>query len=76
MSAAKSKIATPEMISERVLACALKDEKDHNDDSVFKVGFEGKPFSICIHSDMPTALDDVRAARKAVDEANVKLFSK
>lgn len=73
---AKSKTATPEMIYDRVIGCALKDERDHNENGTFKVGFEGKPFSICIHSDMPTALDNARAARKAVGEANAKLFSK
>jgi lactam utilization protein B len=73
---AKSKKATPEMIYNRVLACALKDERDHNEGGVLKVGFEGKPFSICIHSDMPTALENAKAARKAVDEVNSKLFPK
>jgi lactam utilization protein B len=73
---AKSKKATPEMIYNRILACALKDERDHNEGGVLKVGFGGEPFSICIHSDMPTALQNAQVARKAVDEVNAKLFSK
>jgi lactam utilization protein B len=73
---AKSKTATPEMIYKRVLECALKDERDHNEVPLLKLGFAGKPFSICLHSDMPTALENTKAARKAVDEANSKLFSK
>jgi UPF0271 protein len=73
---AKSKKATPEMIYNRVLACAFKDERDHNEGGVLKVGFEGKPFSIWIHSDMPTALENSKAASRAEDEANSRLFSK
>ncbi|CZR61399.1 related to lactam utilization protein LamB [Phialocephala subalpina] len=73
---AKSKKATPDMIYQRILECALKDERDHNEGGVFRIGFDGQPFSICIHSDMPSALENVRMARKAVDEANVKPFSK
>ena len=73
---AKSKQATPEIIYNRVQECALRDERDHNEGGVLKIGFDGQPFSICLHSDMPTALENVKAARKAVDEANLKLFSK
>jgi lactam utilization protein B len=73
---AKSKQATPEIIYNRVQECALKDERDHNEGGVLRIGFAGQPFSICLHSDMPTALENVKAARKAVDEANLKLFSK
>ena len=73
---AKSKQVTPEIIYNRVQECALKDERDHNEGGVLRIGFAGQPFSICLHSDMPTALENVKAARKAVDEANLKLFSK
>jgi UPF0271 protein len=73
---AKSKQVTPEIIYNRVMECALKDERDHNEGGILKIGFAGQPFSICLHSDMPTALENVKAARKAVDEANLKLFSK
>lgn len=71
---AKSKMATPELISERIKRCAETDERDHNQDGMFKVGFGGGAFSICLHSDMPTALGNAKAGRKAVDEANAKLF--
>lgn len=72
----KSKTATPDMIYNRVMECALKDERDHNEGGVLKAGFNGQPFSICVHSDMTTALENARMARKAVDEANAKLFTK
>jgi len=69
---AKSKPVTPELVYKRVMECALKDERDHNECGVLKIGFGGSPFSICCYSDMPTALDNTKAARKAVDEANAK----
>jgi lactam utilization protein B len=70
---AQSKTATPQMIYDRITKCAYKDEVEHVDGGVFKVGFNGGAFSICLHSDMPTALDNAKIARKAVDEANGKL---
>jgi UPF0271 protein len=73
---AKSKKVNPEIIYDRITKCALTDEREHNDGGTFKVGFAGQPFSICLHSDMPTALENAKAGRKAVDEANAKLFPK
>ncbi|TAQ89761.1 hypothetical protein B7494_g1936 [Chlorociboria aeruginascens] len=55
---ASSEKATPELIYERVTRCAASDERDHNQDGTFRVGFQGKPFSVCIHSDMITALEN------------------
>lgn len=71
---AKSVFATPELIYDRITRCAETDERDHNRRGFFKAGFAGQPFSICLHSDMPTALNNAKAARKAVDEANAKFF--
>lgn len=34
-----------------------------------KVPFARKPFTCCIHSDLPHALEAMRSVRKAVDEA-------
>jgi lactam utilization protein B len=74
VSVQKSKTATPELIYNRIKEAALKDERDHNGGGVFKLGFNGNPFSICLHSDMATSLENIQAARKAVDEANAELF--
>ena len=74
MRVVDSKVATPELCYERVRSVTSSDcGKDTNGDT-FKFGFEGKPFSICIHSDMPTALGNVQGVRKAVDEANKTQF--
>lgn len=70
----KSTFATPELIYDRITRCAATDERDHNGGGFFKAGFAGQAFSICLHSDMPTALENAKAGRKAVDEANAKFF--
>lgn len=70
----QSQTVTPELIEKRIKAAVEKDERENNEGGVFKLGFNGGPFSICLHSDMPTALENARAGRKAIDEANVKFF--
>lgn len=60
VAVAKSKMATPEIIYNRILASAQKDKRDHNEGGVLKIGFSGRPFSVCLHSDMPTALQNRR----------------
>ncbi|OCT54275.1 Lactam utilization protein lamB [Cladophialophora carrionii] len=68
----KSKMATPEDCANRLTSIALEDRVEDIDGIVRKVGLNGEPFGICLHSDMPTVLDNVKAVRKAVDEANAK----
>lgn len=63
---------TPEQVAERFKRAAIEDKvecwtgKDH------VLNFNGKPFSLGVHSDMPNALENVKAARKACDELNKK----
>lgn len=71
---AKSKAVTPELIEKRIQTAVEKDERDHNEDGLIKLGFDGEPFSICLHSDMPTALENARIGRTVVDAANKKFF--
>ncbi len=72
----KSKMASPEMVGERITRCAFHDERDHNEGGYIKTGFNGQPFSVCIHSDMPAALANAEMVRKTVDQANAQLFPK
>ncbi|KAI9745920.1 MAG: hypothetical protein M1818_000601 [Claussenomyces sp. TS43310] len=72
---AKSKQTTPQLIYYRITKSAFTDERDHNEDGTFNLGFAGQAFSICLHSDMPDALENAKIGRKAVDEANEKLFA-
>lgn len=76
VTVAGSKKATPELCKERVMSCGLNDTTVDVDGNKIKQGFEGRPFSICLHSDMPTVLDNVKAARQAVDDINSKRFPK
>lgn len=74
ISVAKSKPATSEGIQEKITLVVNEDNTLDVDGNKLKLGFDGSPFSICLHSDMPTALDNVKAARKAVNELNRKKF--
>lgn len=69
----KSKVATVADIHSRILDCGLKDERMSNEGEIIKVGFGHRKFSVCLHSDMPTALENAKAGRRAVDELNSKL---
>ncbi|CZR52803.1 related to lactam utilization protein lamB [Phialocephala subalpina] len=74
VSVAKSKPAIPEVIQEKIILVAEEDNTIDVDGNKLRIGFEGNPFSVCLHSDMPTTLENVKAARKAVNEINVKKF--
>ena len=71
-SAAQSKLATVEDVYERTRSIGLEDSVADNEGHVFTIGFNGEPFLFCIHSDMPTSLDNAKACRKGVDEINAK----
>ncbi|KAI1608939.1 LamB/YcsF family protein [Exophiala viscosa] len=67
---AKSQPVTPELCAERVLRMAEKDETVANDGKTVQLGFKGRPFSVCIHSDMATALGNVQKTRDAINQVN------
>ncbi|EHY59457.1 Lactam utilization protein lamB [Exophiala dermatitidis] len=71
---AKSQKATAELVYDRVKSGGLHDTTKDNEGNELVLGFQGNPFSICIHSDMPTALDNARAARKAVDAVKAERY--
>nr|WOD46385.1 hypothetical protein [Trichoderma atroviride] len=72
---AQSQPVTPELCYERALRATMTDSgKDINGDK-FSFGFDGRPFSICLHSDMPTVLQNAKVVRQAVDEANRSKFA-
>ena len=68
----QGKLATPEDIYTRTKSIGLDDTVIGVEGEPVKLDFNGKPFSICIHSDMPTALENISNCRKAVDEVNAK----
>ncbi|KAH8892171.1 LamB/YcsF [Thozetella sp. PMI_491] len=72
LSAKESKLATVDEVYERTLSIGLQDSVADNEGRVFSIGFNEQPFLFCIHSDMPTALENCKACRKGVDEINTK----
>ncbi|KAI1495414.1 hypothetical protein F5X99DRAFT_403645 [Biscogniauxia marginata] len=65
---AESAVTTPEQIGDRIRRFALEDAVLSNSGSTVPTGFSSGPFSICIHSDLPQALDNARVAREVVDK--------
>jgi UPF0271 protein len=65
---------TPEQTCDRAVSAAMEDRGKDVDGNDFKYGFGGKPFSICLHSDLPTVLDSARLIREAMDKANQAKF--
>ncbi|TVY48040.1 UPF0271 protein [Lachnellula occidentalis] len=63
-----------EDIYKKTLSIGRSDTTTDKDGQDLKLGFSGAPFSICLHSDMPTALENAKACRKAVDELNANKF--
>lgn len=66
----QSNMASVEDIYSRTMSIGLEDTVVDNTGSQLKIGFDGQPFMFCIHSDMPTALENLKACRKGVDEIN------
>ena len=55
---------TPQDIQEWIVERALMDERDHNAGGSLNVSFRGKPSSIYLHSNIPSALENAKAGRK------------
>jgi UPF0271 protein len=62
--------ATPEDVHRRTMSVGMEDEVVNKAGNTIKLGFDGRPLSFCIHSDLPGALDNAKACRRAVDEIN------
>lgn len=71
----QSQTATPELCYKRALNATLHDTGRDIIGNGFKFEFRNKPFSICLHSDAPTVLENGREVRRAVDDANRVKFA-
>lgn len=69
-----SRKPTPEGIYDATLQLATKGKVPAVDFVPVDVGVAGKPFTLCLHSDFASCVDNVKAARRAVDEANESLY--
>lgn len=68
----QSRQPTMEDIYKRTVSIGLEDSVVNNKGSIISLGFSGRLFLFCIHSNMPTAIDNAKACRKGVDEVNAK----
>ncbi|KAM3479982.1 hypothetical protein MY8738_005185 [Beauveria namnaoensis] len=68
---AQSRAVTPEMCGERAVEAARTGTWNNGE---VGLGVNGRIFSICIHSDVPGALDNAKAVRRAVHEVNKARF--
>lgn len=66
------KMATPDDIYNRTLSIGRTDSTLDQQGEKLVLGFGKDPFTICIHSDMPTALENVKACRRGVNELNAE----
>ncbi|KAI0849394.1 LamB/YcsF [Daldinia vernicosa] len=65
---AESAPVTPELIAERIRIFTSKGQAISKNRNAVDIPVDRQGFSICIHSDLPGALDNVTAARAAVEE--------
>ncbi|EGV63818.1 hypothetical protein PSN45_004113 [Yamadazyma tenuis] len=70
IQAGPKSLRTPERIYECVKKAGMVDQITNVDGEEMNLGFGGAPISFCLHSDMPTALENVIKTREAVDEIN------
>lgn len=68
----QSREKNPEIIYDSVLGAGLNDTITSFDNQEVPLNFGKVPFLLCLHSDMPTAMSNIKAARKAIDELNAK----
>ncbi|VEU23445.1 DEKNAAC104564 [Brettanomyces naardenensis] len=67
---AQSRPKNPEIIYQTILEAGKTDQVTSNKNEIVKLNFGNNPFLLCLHSDMPTGLENIKAARKAIDELN------
>ncbi|ODV97478.1 hypothetical protein PACTADRAFT_73219 [Pachysolen tannophilus NRRL Y-2460] len=70
---AKSQMKTPQEIYDSIYKCGTTGSCFDNNGEELNIGFGDAPFSVCLHSDMPTALENVIKAREAIDKVNKQL---
>lgn len=69
------KMASPEDIDNRIMFIGRTDSTIDQQGETLVLGFGEDRFTVRIHSDMPTALENVKACRKGIDELNAHKFS-
>ncbi|KAI8963596.1 LamB/YcsF [Daldinia sp. FL1419] len=65
---AESIPVTPELIGERIRLCVSEGKAKSKTGNVVDIPLDKQGFSICVHSDLPGALENAAAARAAVEK--------
>lgn len=65
-------VRSPQIIRAAVLDAGLNDQTVDTEGNVLHLNFGEAPVSVCLHLDMPTALENVRQVRQAIDAINAK----
>ncbi|CAH6721904.1 putative lactam utilization protein Lambp [[Candida] jaroonii] len=63
-------VRTPEMIYDCIMKAGMADQLVDIEGNTLNINYNGSPITFCLHSDMPTALENAKLARKAVDNLN------
>jgi len=67
---AKSRPKNPKIIYDAIYTAGTKDIITDQENNTVDLHFENHPISVCLHSDMPGSLDNVKKAREAIDKLN------
>ncbi|KAL7418999.1 hypothetical protein Q5752_006683 [Cryptotrichosporon argae] len=74
LSVPESRVPTEQIIKDKLSTIFGERKTLDKDDKPLALPFVDRPFTICLHSDMPTALQNVAAARATVDQYKDKDF--
>lgn len=70
-----SRKMAPEEIYSSTMELSMKGRLPAVDYTPVDVGVADGPFTLCLHSDFKACRENVKAARRAVDEANLALYA-
>lgn len=70
IKAGPSTLRTPEKIYDCVMRAGMTDQILDIDGGLMNLNYGGSPISFCLHSDMPTALENAKNARAAIEKIN------
>lgn len=70
IKAGPNTVRTPDKIYDCVMRAGFADQLVDVNDNVINLHYDGSPISFCLHSDMPTALENATRAREAITKVN------
>lgn len=70
IKAGPKSLKTPQDIYDCVMRAGMTDQILDIDGNAMNLNYKGIPITYCLHSDMPTAVENAKMARKAIDIIN------